>query len=85
MAHSHSLQIIDLSQPEGFQLTETSAVAISRPNEALLTITPLMFSDVGRSQSQDISSFLLPPPTQSPAMKSIFESNLTDCGKSSKF
>lgn len=43
-----SLQcIIDLSQTEESRLTETSAIVISGTNETLLTITLLIFSDVG--------------------------------------
>lgn len=44
---SYLQYIIDLSQTEDSQLTETSAVAISRSNEALQTVTSLRFSDVG--------------------------------------
>lgn len=39
--------IIDLSQTEDSQLTETSAIVITGTNEALLTITLLMLSEVG--------------------------------------
>lgn len=44
---SYLQHIIDLSQTEDSQLTETSAIVISGTNEALLTVTLLMFSDVG--------------------------------------
>lgn len=39
--------IIDLSQTEDSQLTETSAIVILGTNEALLTLTLLMLSEVG--------------------------------------
>lgn len=44
---SYLEHIIDLSQTEDSQLTEASAIVISGTNEALPTITLLMFSDVG--------------------------------------
>lgn len=39
--------IIDLSQTEDSQLTETSAIVILGTNEALVTLTLLMLSEVG--------------------------------------
>lgn len=61
--------IIDLSQTEDSQLTETSAIVISGTNEALPTITLLMFSDVGWIQSQESLEYF--QETQSPMMESV--------------